>query len=127
MSTICQKAVKHWSKFCDIGSGPLERKKKIGGSKKNHKNCHKKIIYIYIYKMKISCQKVVKKLQKLQKLLGKSCQKVVKRLSKFCYIGKGSGEDEDDEEDWWLLDQVATWSHLVKMADLCCGLIVVWR
>jgi ribosomal silencing factor RsfS len=55
------------------------------------------------------CQKVVKK-------LSKSCQKVVKvvkKLSKF----KTSGEDDEEEEDWWLLDQVATLSHLVKMTD----------
>jgi hypothetical protein len=53
-----------------------------------------------------SCQKVLKK-------LSKSCQKVVKvvkKLNKF----KTSGEDEE-EEDWWLQDQVATLSHLVKM------------
>jgi hypothetical protein len=68
-----------------------------------------------------SCQKVVKNLskscQKVIKKLSKSCQKnfkVVKKLSKF----KTSGEDDDDddeeeEEDRWLLDQVATLSHLV--------------
>jgi hypothetical protein len=44
-------------------------------------------------------------------------KKFVKSLST---VGKGSGEEDEDEneeeeeEDWWLLDQVATSSHLVK-------------
>jgi hypothetical protein len=50
----------------------------------------------------------------------KSCQTIVKKF------GKGSGEEdeeedeeeeeEEEEEDWWLQDQVATLSHLVKRA-----------
>jgi hypothetical protein len=51
------------------------------------------------------------------KKLSKSCQKVfkvVKKLFKF----KTSGEEE--EEDWWLQDQVATSSHLVKSVTLYC-------
>jgi hypothetical protein len=58
--------------------------------------------------------------------LSKSCQKVVKVVKKL-YKFKTSGEDDDDdddeeeEEDWWLLDQVATTSHLVKMAKLKIG------
>jgi HSP90 family molecular chaperone len=52
-----------------------------------------------------SCQKVLKK-------LSKSCQKVVKVVKKL-YTFKTSGED-DEEQDWWLQDQVATSSHLVK-------------
>jgi hypothetical protein len=66
-------------------------------------------------------QKIVKRLQKLTKIgqkivkkLSTNCQTFVKHLSKFCYIGKGSGEEEESEEDWWLQDQVATSSHLVK-------------
>jgi hypothetical protein len=68
------------------------------------------------------CQKVVKSCQSSQKLvkkLSKSCQKVVKNVSNirpnFCYIGKGWGEEEESEEDWWLQDQAATSSHLVKI------------
>jgi hypothetical protein len=65
-----------------------------------------------------SCQKIVKKLSKSYQKVIKSCQKnvkVVKKRSKF----KRSGEDDDEEEyDWWLLDQVATLSHLVKIFDL---------
>jgi hypothetical protein len=60
--------------------------------------------------MSKSAQKVVKKLSKLSKL-SKSCQKVVKIVKKN-YKFKMSGEEE--EEDWWLQDQVATSSHLVK-------------
>jgi hypothetical protein len=60
-----------------------------------------------------SCQKVVKKWSKklsksCQKVV-KSCQKVVKVVKKW-YKFRTSGE----EEDWWLQDQVATSSHLVK-------------
>jgi hypothetical protein len=48
--------------------------------------------------------------------LSKSCQKVVKVVKKL-YKSKTSGEDEEEEEeeDWWLQDQVATSSHLVKI------------
>jgi hypothetical protein len=59
-----------------------------------------------------SCHKFVKKnCQKLSvNFLSKSCQTIVK------FFGKGSGEeDEYEEEDWWLQDQVATSSHLVKI------------
>jgi hypothetical protein len=72
-----------------------------------------------------SCQKVVKKLSKSCRKCSKSAQKVVKKLSKSCqkvvkvvkkwYKFKTSGEDEEEEEDWWLQDQVATLSHLVKI------------
>jgi uncharacterized protein YoxC len=62
-------------------------------------------------KLSKNCQKVVKKLSKVVKKLSKSCQKVVKVVKKL-YKFKTSGEDE--EEDWWLQDQVATSSHLVK-------------
>jgi hypothetical protein len=30
----------------------------------------------------------------------------------------GEEEGEEEEEDWWLLDQVATLSHLVKIGNL---------
>jgi hypothetical protein len=53
--------------------------------------------------------------QNLSKICPKICQKFVSGCQKF---GKGSGEDEDEEEDWWLLDQVATLSQLVKIAGL---------
>jgi hypothetical protein len=46
--------------------------------------------------------------------LSKSCQKVVKVVKKL-YKFKTSGEDKEEEEDWWLQDQVATLSHLVNM------------
>jgi hypothetical protein len=44
----------------------------------------------------------------------KICQKIAKNiihfLFEFCYFGKGSGEEkeleEEEADDWWLLDQV---------------------
>jgi hypothetical protein len=57
------------------------------------------------------CQKAVKNLSKVCPII---CQKFVNGCQKF---GKGSSEEDEDEneeeEDWWLLDQVATLSHLV--------------
>jgi dsDNA-specific endonuclease/ATPase MutS2 len=83
-------------------------------------------------------QKVVKKLskccQKVVKKLSKSCQKVIKKLSRsyqknvkvvnFFSKFKTSREDndEEEEEDWLLLDQVSTSSHLVKIHTNSKGL-----
>jgi uncharacterized membrane-anchored protein YhcB (DUF1043 family) len=66
-------------------------------------------------KLSKSCQNVVKKLSKSCQKAVKKCQKVVKVVKKL-YKFKTSGEDkeEEEEEDWWLQDQVATSSHLVK-------------
>jgi hypothetical protein len=47
--------------------------------------------------------------------LSKICQQ-------FAVLLRLSGEEEEgqeEEEDWWLLDQVATSSHLVKIASNC--------
>jgi hypothetical protein len=58
--------------------------------------------------------KVVKK--KLSKSCQKNSQKIVKKCQNFALLLRLSGE-EGEEEDWWILDQVATSSHLVKMAS----------
>jgi hypothetical protein len=49
--------------------------------------------------------------------MSKNCPKICPKFVNGCQkFGKGSGEeDEDEEEDWWLLDQVATSSHLEKI------------
>jgi hypothetical protein len=67
-----------------------------------------------------SCQKNVKKLSKSRQKVVKKYQKVVKKLSKNLSgeeeeVEEEEGEEEEgeEEEDWWLLDQVATSSHLV--------------
>jgi hypothetical protein len=65
-----------------------------------------------------SCQNIVKKLSKknLVKNLSKMFVKNVRQ--KFALLLRLSGEEgEEEEEDWWILDQVATSSHLVKMAS----------
>jgi hypothetical protein len=35
-------------------------------------------------------------------------------LYKFKTSGEDEEEEEEEEEDWWLQDQVATLTHLVK-------------
>jgi hypothetical protein len=69
------------------------------------------------------CQNVVKNQskssKKFVKKLSKICQKVVKVVKKL-YKFQTSGEDEEEEEDWWLKDQVATSSHLVKSVGCFC-------
>jgi predicted PurR-regulated permease PerM len=73
------------------------------------KSCQK-----VVKKMSKSCQKVVKKVKKLSKNLSNFFSKMF--LNFFCQLfALLSGEKEEEEEDWWLLDQVATSSHLLKI------------
>jgi hypothetical protein len=42
------------------------------------------------------------------------CNSKLKNCKFLCSKFKTSGEDDEEEGDWWLQDQVATSSHLVK-------------
>jgi hypothetical protein len=44
-------------------------------------------------------------------------------LNFFKTSGEDDEDDEEKEENWWLLDQVATLSHLVKTQQSDNGLI----
>jgi hypothetical protein len=48
-------------------------------------------------------------------------------LYKFKTSGEDDEEDEEEEEkDWWLQDQVATSSHLVKITLFTCRQKISW-
>jgi hypothetical protein len=99
------------------------------------KNCFLKLSKSYqkvVKKLSNKCQKSCRSCQKIINKLSKKCPKICQKLCNFFFVKKLSKmfvknlsiicpfaqivreEGEEEEEDWWLLDQVATSSHLVK-------------
>jgi hypothetical protein len=47
--------------------------------------------------------------------MSKKCQKVIKVVKKIVATNNSQNKVEEEEDNWYSLDQVPTTSHLVKM------------